>query len=240
MSRLRLISAGLLVFLAFLLWRAPAWLVTDRVIDAVPELRLGQTKGTLWSGELDQVAYQGIHVAAVGWRFRPLGLISGLPLHVSAAAPAKVSANLGSGGGGKLRITDLDIEGDIATLLGAAGLPTMGFGGRYSGNVDEALISTSTCEAISGRLVLESLQGDVAGIEKVAPVVAQISCQGGAVVVQIDEANTMRVRGTLRLRIGGAVNGQVVLSPPPGSELFSSLSQLMGRPRNGKDFLLRL
>jgi hypothetical protein len=44
----------------------------------------------------------------------------------------------------------------------------------------------------------------------------------------------------VRISVSGQINGQLLLTPVAGTPLFTSLTQFMGRPANGKDFILRL
>ena len=240
MKKFVAIAALLLFFIVCLLVKAPAWLLTTAVDGRVAGLQLGTVSGSLWRGRLEQAAYNGVAVSGIDWQLRPLGLLTGRALSLSVDQPLQAKADIGLLGTSKLRIFDLQASGSFAPLLDAVGLPTMGFDGRFSGAISRAVLERDGCETVTGDAVLESISGDIDGIDSIAPVGIDLGCNKQQLVVTVDGDNPAQVRGVVQLAVTGRASGNIQISPPPGSPLFRSLSQFVGRPQNGKDFQLRL
>lgn len=233
-----LLAAGM--FVAVIVAKAPAWLLLDTIRGQVPGLALGPASGTVWQGDIDSVRFQQLSVGGVAWHLRPWALFGHAPLAISTQTPVRASALLGVTGEQQLVLTDSSVEGEIGPLLAAAGLPSMGFEGQFSLKLSSATLAAQGCNSLDGQLRIAGLRGDIAGIDSLGAIVAALSCRGGAVRLSIDENNPNRVRGSLTVSGDGRTRGQITLSPPPGSELFLSLRDFLGQPRNGKDFVIRL
>lgn len=232
------VAVGL--FLLFVLAKAPAWLLVDAVKGRLPGLVPGPASGSIWAGNIQALNYQQFALGDLAWRVRPAALVGGSPLAVSVGSPLQLKANLGVVDGQRLVLDKVSARGDIGPLLEASGLPTMGFSGNFSLLLDSATLGPRGCEAAAGQLIIADVQGDVPGIAELGTLAAKLSCSGGALQLTLDENNPARVRGTLTLSGNGRTRGQVMLSPPPGSELFLSLRDFLGAPRNGKDFVIRI
>jgi general secretion pathway protein N len=124
--------------------------------------------------------------------------------------------------------------------LNAMNVPSMGFDGGISLFLEEAKIDADGCLSVTGTISLDALSGDIDGVESIAPVTASLRCENKRIVLDVDENNAAKVRGVVRISVSGQINGQLLLTPAAGTPLFASLTQFMGRPANGKDFILRL
>ena len=230
----------LVVFVIFLLVKAPVWLVSDQVVKNVPGLELGGVDGSLWHGHVQSLNYQGITAQSLNWDLQVLGFLGGWPLTVSVEQPLTLQAELGLAENQQLKVRRLKANGDIAPLLIAAGLPTMGFEGQYSAMIDSAVLGPNGCQTVVGEFTVSGLRGDVDGIDMLGSIPAVLACRGNALQISIDGNNPAKVRGQLRIPFNGRVSGRVTLTPPPSSALHTSLQQFLGRPKNGKDFILSL
>lgn len=228
------------LFAVFLLLKAPVWLVSDQVLKQIPGLEVGIVEGSLWQGRVRSLSYQGVVAESVEWSFQVLGLFGGWPLAISVEQPLKLRAELGLTENQQLKIRELSANGDIAPLLTSAGLPTMGFEGRYSARINSAILGANGCQTAEGEFEISDLKGDVEGIEMLGRIPAVLACNGNALQISIDGNNPAKVRGELQIPFNGRVRGQVTLSPPPGSALHTNLQHFIGQPKNGKDFVLRL
>ncbi|MBW2939601.1 type II secretion system protein N [Zhongshania aquimaris] len=240
MTRRIWIFTGLLFFVACLVVATPAWIVRDILIKQQPAMAVGNVSGRVWSGELDVVQYQGITLSGISWTLRPWGIFSGLPLAIAVTEPVTGEGNIGIGSDETLHLHSVSVDGQLERLLNAMNFPSMGFDGGITLVLDEAQINADGCQSLSGTLTLNSLSGDVEGVETIAPVSAALRCENKRIVLDIDENNSAKVRGVVRISVKGHMNGQLLLTPDPGTPLFKSLTQFMGRPSNGKDFVLRL
>ena len=169
-----------------------------------------------------------------------MGIFSGLPLAIAVTEPVTGEGNIGIGSDETLHLQSVSVDGQLERLLNAMNFPSMGFDGGITLVLDEAKINAGGCQSLSGTLTLNSLSGDVEGVESIAPVNAALRCENKRIVLDIDENNSAKVRGVVRISVKGQMNGQLLLTPDPGTPLFKSLTQFMGRPSNGKDFVLRL
>lgn len=241
MKRGVLIALGFVFFTGCLLWRAPAWLLVDVAGQQLPEdVQLGTATGSLWSGEFATVTVQGKSLEKLQWQLRPLQLLGGSPLRLKLAQPLELDADIAVGSNQQLQVHKLDARGQLANLLSLAAVPSMGFDGALSAQLS-GVFSAGACMELDGKLELKALSGDVEGVAELAPLRASLSCQGRNILVKIDPDNAAKVRGTVSLPLnGGKPRGQITLSPTPGSGLFLSLQDFLGRPRNNKDFIIRL
>ncbi len=238
MKRVLVIAACLLVFFGSVLWRAPAWPLADLLRSRVAGLQLGAESGSLWQGEFSYLSYRGLLLRELQWRIQPLALLRKQPLAIRVADPAELNAQLGVSDG-QVLVSALELRGRIAPLLRAVQMPSMGFDGLISAEIEQAVISADGCQTLVGGLRVDQLSGDVAGLDALGEIRAELSCDGGALQLRIDDNNPLRLRGSIVVDAEGVPRGQLRLSPPAGSELYNSMVQFFGRPRGG-DFILRL
>ncbi len=240
MKRALFICSGFVFFLICILWRAPAWVAMDLLTPQLPRgLSLGQASGSVWRGQLASVQFQNIEIRQLQWRLQILKAISGAPLAVSLKHPAELRVELGIDTERRIHLNTLTADAQLDKLLHVAGLPHMGFRGALLAHAS-AVFSAQGCESLQGDVKLRRLDSDLTGFESIAPVAAILSCQGRSVSLKIDENNAANIRGAVTLPLnGGKPRGGITISPEPGSELFLSLQDFMGRPRNNKDFIIR-
>ncbi|MGB1543491.1 MAG: type II secretion system protein N [Spongiibacter marinus] len=239
MKRLAIIVVCILFFIVGVVWRAPAWLLSDVAGEQLAGVELGVAKGSLWRGEFSHVGVQGVTLRGVSWQLSPLQSFSGKPLALSVAEPANVSLTAGVKGDALL-ISGLTATGRLAPVLEAIQVPAMGFDGVFNAQASEASLTAQGCQSLTGNVEIGQLSGDIDGLESLGQIRAEVSCDAGRLRIVIDEANPHRLRGTVTLDARGVPRGQISLTPPPQSDIYRSLSQMFGRPRNGKDFTLRL
>lgn len=98
---------GILLFLVFLIARAPAAMLTLALDDTMPATLL-DLSGTLWSGDAD-LLMSGMPIGRLSWSFRPAELLQG-----------KLGYDLGLDG------TELILTGQVATGPSSAEATTSG------------------------------------------------------------------------------------------------------------------
>lgn len=125
-----LIGIGLLAFALFLLARAPASIVAERLPPGM--LALSGLQGTVWSGQAQQVVTQGVTLGRTQWRWVPASLLRGrFGYRVATSLDGHpIDGRVDSGIDGTLRLTDLSGSVPLASL--AAALPT----GFFTGLLD--------------------------------------------------------------------------------------------------------
>jgi general secretion pathway protein N len=240
MKRSVWVFLAVIFFALCLIIATPAWIVRDILVKQQPAMAVGNVTGRVWSGELDVVQYQGITLSGISWTLNPIGLFSGVPLAIAVTEPVNGAGDVGIGSEDTLQLRNVEVEGKLARLLNAMNFPSMGFDGGISLSLSEAKINAGGCISMAGTVTLNALSGDIEGVETIAPVMANLSCENKRIVLTVDENNAAKVRGIVRISVNGQLNGQLLLSPVAGTPLFKSLTQFMGRPSNGKDFILRL
>jgi general secretion pathway protein N len=233
------ISLAIAFFVILLLAKAPAWVLVDVIAKQQPNLLMGKASGTVWVGELETLQVQNITLSGLSWSLNPIGLFMGIPLHINVTGPIQGSADVGMNTTGILRLRDVEASGDLAAIMDIVDIPSMGFDGDLALNLQHAELNASSCLSMAGQFTVNSLVGDIDGVSDIAPVSAKLHCADNLVIAEVDENNTARVRGTVKAGFNGRVNGQITLSPERNSDLFKSLTQFMGRPRNNADFILR-
>ncbi|MBQ0761051.1 MAG: general secretion pathway protein N [Zhongshania sp.] len=234
------IILGLVFFVVCLVVATPAWIVRDILVKQQPAMAVGNVSGRVWSGQLDVVQYQGITLSGISWTLNPLGIFSGVPVTITVNEPVQGAGKIGVGSEQTLQLRKVNVDGQLARLLNAMNFPSMGFDGNVSLVLQEAKINAGGCTSMAGTLTLNTLSGDIEGVDTIAPVTANLRCENQRIVLDIDENNTAKVRGLVRISVNGQMSGQLLLTPAAGTPLFNSLTQFMGRPANGKDFILRL
>lgn len=239
MKRFAVVMLCVVLFVAGVIWRTPAWVVRDIADAKVQDVELGVASGSLWQGRLSHVVVQGVLLRELQWQLAAHRLFASDPLRISFAEPAAVALSLGVGADA-LRITGLGGQGRIAPVLEALQIPAMGFDGDFQADISAASLSTQGCESLDGEVFIERLRGDIRGLDALGRVRASLSCESGRLIVTIDESNPLRLRGKVSVGPEGIPRGRISLTPPPQSEVYRSLSQMFGRPRNGKDFSLQL
>ena len=239
MKRLGIALLAVVVLVGSALWQAPAWLLTDALRGKIDGVSLGSASGGLWQGRLSHALVQGLQIDDIQWRVQPAGLWNQRLLQVSTAAPVAVSAELGLIDSATAVASDVSARGQIAPLLNAVDVPSMGFDGQFIARLDALQLTADGCKELQGKVSIDQLTGDGDGRDALGSIQRTLRCSGGQDLVTIDPNNPMQVRGTLRIAMNGMPRGQIQLSPPVGSSLYNSLRQFFGNPRNGKDFVLR-
>lgn len=229
------------IFLSCLILLAPAWLLEKPMAERLPtNVVVSPLDGRLWQGRAPRIDIDGIELRDLNWSLSPARIFSEAPVEFSIASPLRLSGKVGVADGAGVLLHNVEAVGQAASLLQAIGMPSMGFDASYRLNVAEILMSERGCERASGQIDFASLAGDLAGIDAIGEVSANLSCVNKQLVIRINEDNNIRARGVIRAAMGGRVSGNVLLSPKPGTELYKGLAEILGAPRNKKDFILRL
>jgi general secretion pathway protein N len=237
--RALLVVLGVIFFVGCVVARAPAWALFSVVDKQLPpDLHLGVVTGTIWSGKVSSLDYAGFTVSDLRWTLQPLAALGGAPLKLSLQQPLELDAEVGVTTAGELVVKQMTAKGGVEELLETVGFPTMGFDGRVSADLN-ARFSAAGCQELNGDLVLQSLSGDVAGIETIAPVSAKLSCKPQNILLTVEPGSAANIRGSLNVPMGGMPRGRLTVSPAAGTPLFESLQQFLGLPRNNKDFILQ-
>lgn len=128
--RLSLIGIGLLAFALFLLARAPASLLAERLPPGL--IALQGLQGTVWNGQAQQVITQGLVLGRTEWRWAPVGLLRARFGYrfITRLNGHAISGQLSSGLDGSLRLNQ--VEGTVPLVALAALMPT----GFFTGLID--------------------------------------------------------------------------------------------------------
>ncbi len=236
MSAGRIIALFAVVFVASLLATAPAWLLRSAV--TLPDnVVLAPLQGSLWRGQAEWLQVDGLRVEPLQWRLRPLGLLGGMPLQLSAEYPATLSARLRPGADG-ITLGASEASATLVQLLDFAELPKLGIDADLALVIDAADWSAGGCRELQGMLSAQNWHGDLDGLDAIGVLRGRLSCDANRLVIDVDPDNAIKLSGRLLLFTDGRYRVDMRMAPPPG-ELFDSLSQLLGRPRDGRQFILQ-
>lgn len=233
------LRAGLLLFcsafLLFLLASAPASLL--RQIAPLPDgVSVGNLDGTLWRGTTE-LRYQEISLRGLQWSLRPWGLFTGTPLKLSLEQPVSGSTVLGVSGE-SLLLQNAGFSSSLVTLLDELGYPQLGLDADIAVAIDEADITGGRCAAMSGQVSANNWHGDLEGLAGIGEIQGRLSCDAGRIELKVNPDNGIALSGSVVVFSNGRYTADLKAAPAPGP-LFDLFAQLFGRPRDGRQFVLR-
>lgn len=157
----RALVIGIILFVGFLVARAPAGLLPRLVPDDVP-VALFELEGTLWRGAADLVV-SGQPLGRLGWTFRPVTLLTG-----SAEYDLSLSG------------ASIDVSGRVKTGVGGTTTTT---NGQIGAPFVNAWLSPYNIE-LSGTFLLEEVHTKATG-RRLDDVSGTLTWEGGPIRYQL-------------------------------------------------------
>lgn len=119
-----LIAVLVLAFLAFLIVRAPATMVSQAALDAAPALSLEGVTGTAWRGRATHAYWRGIPLGRVDWHLSAVALFGGFARADVVVGGADLSLDA---------VVAHSLFGDRLQITSADGTTSLAFLSRLSG-----------------------------------------------------------------------------------------------------------
>ena len=238
----RLLVAGVVVYLLFLVVSIPASRITPRLEQQMEGLSLQAVTGTVISGAAGRIVIQGYGIGPVSWSLRPLSLLLGrLEYGAASTDPAlRGSATIGLGLNDVLVVRDLvaDLQpGPLINRFSPVPVDTTG--------VLELRIPTLEFEADFPRELSGSLTWSDARILDpldlaFGQVVAELSRREDALVASINgHSDALTMAGEFTVTPAGRYNLNLVLTPGAvlAPEVIDTL-RTFGQPGPGGGYLI--
>ncbi len=143
-----LVAVLVLAFIAFLLARAPATMVSQAAMDAAPALTLDGVSGTAWRGRAAHVRWRGIPLGRVEWRLSAFALLGGTARAVVDVDGAELTLDA---------VVSRSLFGNLLQITGADGSTPLAFLSRVSGArgpLDGTVVLDDVSLAIDGNQVV--------------------------------------------------------------------------------------
>ena len=226
-----LIATGVCVFLFFVLIGVPARVIGSLLPDDTVVV-MG-TSGTLWNGSAQSVQVAGIQLREVKWDLHALPLLIG---RVSLTLDAKwsngfVRGDVAAGLGGSLSLSDVEVTGSLAPILGRMNLPAAG--GEISLDLQlaelEDLWPTQLIGTLRvGRVPLSMIgvSGGVMGNYTLKFDVTEVGADGAIPGVLQDGGGPLEILGELRLTppANYTIEARIKARPDAPAELVQGLA----------------
>lgn len=220
-TRTRLIVAGIVSCVFFIIVFAPASVITNRLPG---KFRLAGVDGTLWNGHIRSLDIDGWQLRDTRWNLHPTALLLGR-FSASVAtriAGGEISADASISIFGAISIRDLEAAGPIAPLAVKLNLPVTG--GRYQVHMTELLVTDGWPEMVVGTARVTGVPLNIMGSD--GPT--------GGYTVSFDTESVVedgRISGLLADDGGPIeVGGTIVLTPPANYAVQAKLKARPGAP----------
>jgi len=211
----RLVALAVGAYLLFLVATFPAARVSGALQDQLTDLSLNRVSGSVFSGQVAQLVYQGLDLGEVHWQFRPLALLLGrIEYRIELMGPANNGKlSIGKTLTGRTHVHDVDIEllpGRLVNHYSPMPLDTSGTmhlvfetfnpGADYSGEVNGRLewrdaVILEPMNLVLGQLALDVVTDD------------------GELVGRITEGGDLDASGELALSAAYAYRVKLLLHP---------------------------
>lgn len=234
----RYIALGIAVYLPVLLATFPVERLTGAVASQVEGLSFQAVTGSLFSGRVASLVYQGEEIGPLRWRFSPAGLLKArLEYRIEAENPAHTGHGLlGITPTGKLVGGAIDLQILPDPLINTFSPLAVTSTGQLHLMLDRIELSGQQVQDVSGRL-------EWLAAELLAPVqlpLGDIRCdivsEPGGVVVRVREGGTLDASGDITLTHDGGYTVRLLLDPGPeaGADTRSLLEAMLPQDAGGR------
>jgi len=211
----RLVALGVGAYLLVMVTTFPAARVSGALEERLSDLSLNRVSGSIFSGQVAQLVYQGLDLGEVHWQFRPLALLLGrIEYRIELMSPANNGElSIGKTLTGRTHVHDVDIEllpGRLVNHYSPMPLDTSGTmrlvfetfnpGADYSGEVDGRLEWREAAILEPINLVLGQLTLDVL-------------TDGGELVGRITDGGDLDASGELAISAAYLYRIKLLLRP---------------------------
>jgi general secretion pathway protein N len=187
--RSRLLSLGLLVFLAGAILFFPARVGYDWF--APPELKLSGIRGSIWQGNASEASLHGVYLRELHWQIRPWQLLTATLAYSvkSKFASGFLEADVAAGAAGVLTVSNLSAAVPLAELQPVLGMP--GIRGNLSVQVKALRIKDGLPIAADGDVTIAGLAVPFVYRDALGDFRAEFFTQDAAVVASLEEVDAL-------------------------------------------------
>lgn len=201
-SRARLVIAGCITLVAGLIIFFPArvayrWFAPTTV-------SFGGISGSVWKGEASQAEFGGFYLQDLGWRIKPLSLITGKLKYRVAASPAsgfidgQVALNLSN------RITISDLRGSMPLQIFERATSVRGLRGTLNVQFERLIVENGLPVAANGHLEVSNLVAPNIHRASIGGYRAEFFTQDAGVIASIEDTDGLiDIAGSLQLSPDG-------------------------------------
>ncbi len=232
--RARIVAAGVVAFLGFLVAMVPASQLSSRLPPGIVMTGVG---GTIWSGRASNLQLQGRSLGALRWFCRPwrLLLLEWSCQVTFSPAGGEVSADLTGDFGGQVEARGIRGQVPVSAFEGIA--TPIGWTGVLELDVEQLRIASAKPQEAAGTLFVRSLKAPGPGGQLLGDF--ELVVGEGAVGTDTltgrlrDLGGPLRVRGTIELKRDGSymMSGEAAPGPGAGPAIFDTLA-FLGPPDN--------
>ncbi len=239
-TRGRLIIAGLLTLFAGLVILFPARVAFDWF--APPGIAISGTDGTIWAGSAKQVAVEGIYVANVSWRARPLRLLTGKLAYTieGSLASGFIDSDLALGFGGDFYLSKLTGSLPVRILEQATGVG--GMQGSLNIQFERLQLSDGLPVAAEGVVEVSGLLLPLVSQMPIGGFRAEFFTQQDGVVASVEDTDGIfELAGSLKITSDRNYQflGQVAAKPETPPQVREQM-RFLGTPNERGQYELRL
>ncbi|MGB5306159.1 MAG: type II secretion system protein N [Gammaproteobacteria bacterium] len=239
----RYLAAGVAAYVLVLIVTFPAQKAAQFIEQQVDELDVRAPSGTLFSGQAQQLVYQGLDLGPVRWRFRPQALLSGrLEYHLEFTHAANTGqANLGRTLAGNLRISAVELVIQPDRLINHYSPMAIGTSGTLRLDIDVLEI----LDHFPGRISGQADWTDAALVEPLELALGQLTLlmenDAKGLLGTLGNAADAGINGELRLGAAGDYTIDMLLRPGAdvSAETLELLRNSLQQQPDG-DFILRV
>ncbi|WP_299009378.1 type II secretion system protein N [uncultured Shewanella sp.] len=240
MSLTKKIIIGLFIYLAFLMATLPAS-VAMKFVTLPKGLSVSGLSGTVWSGSINNVTFEGRQLDTLKWDLSPWRLLLGqaqvnfalgernTPINAKGLVRASFSG---------VYLKDFRFEAPIPTLLGNKKLPLRTqVAGDVSLFLNEFDSGEAWCQSLSGTAIINQAKvNNQFGDYPLGDVSFALSCVNGDIQLKTDEKNNrLGLVGTLLLQDKNrvAINAKMKETADQPADLKKMLSQFGAKDSKG-------
>lgn len=232
---LKLATLVIVVYLFTLFALFPASLATRWFMPPIPGLAMGPVDGTVWSGRIAGVEYNGLNAGNASWQLEPLALltlraVADIQLDRGDAAPMEFS--LTAGMGGKMEFNNLQGALTLAELEQARLMPRNVASGMVLLNIPQLVLVNQRPTFAQGRVGLTELQSRLLPGVPLGSYEGDIDTMNDVITLAFRDIEApLRVTGQGQLQPDGryTVSGEITPSNATPEALRRGLA-LLGQP----------
>ena len=213
----RYLAAGVVAYVLVLIATFPAHKAGQFIEHQVDELDLRSVSGTWFSGQAQQLVYQGLDLGPVNWRFRPQAMLLGrFEYRLVFGHKANAGqANLGLSMAGNIQVSELELVVQPDRLINHYSPIAIGTSGAISLDIEVLEFDDHFPHRINGQAVW----ADAGVVDPLELALGQLTLllenDAGDLFGTIGNEADFGISGELRLGASGRYGINVAIRPEP-------------------------
>ncbi|MDP5213273.1 type II secretion system protein N [Pseudoalteromonas tunicata] len=211
----------LVCWVFFIICLMPAYVVGTLAKPYLPaQLKLGEITGSIWQGQIAQLAFEQTHIQKLAWDITPTSLLLGQLNAKVTFGQAKDVAQLSGKGvvgygifSGALTLNNTQVRLPLADMITALKLPLpVSVKGQLIADISQYQLGAPYCNTLAGDLLTKdvSVQG-FSGWFTVESLIGELNCRDGAVTLNVEPDNELgleidaSVQGPNQMKLAGFI-----------------------------------